>query len=127
MLAGRVKSTCETNGFEFRLSSRWPEYAATQVLARGGYSAARAAGAAVAAGCVTDAGLTETARQALEEWLDDNAAALDAEQPPRLAFPFGFLDDENSRRFLHRQYERAKQGLDEGYPLERSGRQRDAA
>ena len=38
VLSGQVKSACETNGFEFRLSSSWPEYAATQALAAGGYS-----------------------------------------------------------------------------------------
>ena len=35
---GRVKSICETNGFEFRLALRWAEYAATQALALGGHS-----------------------------------------------------------------------------------------
>ncbi len=44
--AGRVKSICETNGFEFRLSTSWPEYAATQVLGAGGHSVHEPPGAA---------------------------------------------------------------------------------
>jgi len=114
-IAGRVKSTCETNGFEFRLASSWPEYAATQALARGGYSLHALLERMSEAGCITDSGLTDRARQAVEIWIDANREEISAEKPPGSSFPFGFLDDEESRRFLHRQYERAKQGLDEGY------------
>ena len=127
VLGGRVKSACETNGFEFRLSSSWPEYAATQALAAGGYSLHVLLEEMSEAGCVTDSGLSERAWRAVQRWLDENAAALGAEKPRDFPFAFGFLDDEASRGFLHRQYERARQGLDEGYPLGRSGRQVDAS
>ena len=125
-IGGRVKSVCETNGFEFRMSSSWSEYAATQVLARGGYSLHALLEQMSEAGCVTDSGLSGKARQALERWLDANGEAMSAEKPRGFEFPFGFLDDEESRRFLHGQYERAKQGLDVGYPGRRSGNQAES-
>jgi hypothetical protein len=112
---GRVKSVCETNGFEFRLSMTWPEYAATQALAGAGPSLHSLLEEMAAGGCVTDKGLSAPARHSLERWLEKNAVAIAGEKPPGFEFPFGFLDDEDSRRFLYRQYERAKQGLDAGY------------
>jgi hypothetical protein len=110
-----VKSVCETNGFEFRMSSSWPEHAATQVLARGGPSLHTLLEQMSEAGCITDSGLSAEARQAVEHWREENGGALTGEKPLGSRFPFGFLDDEHSRRFLHDQYERAKQGLDGGY------------
>ena len=124
-LGGRLKSACETNGFEFRLSSSWPEYVATQVLAAGGYTLHALLVKVSDAGCITDTGISGQAWQAVERWLDENAAALGAEKPLDFPFAFGFLDDEGSRGFLHRQYERARLGLDEGYALERSARPAD--
>ena len=62
------------------------------------------------AGCVTDSGLNDQARRALARWVEAHGEAISAEPPPGRPFPFGFLDDENSRRFLHGQYERAKRG-----------------
>lgn len=118
--AGRVKSICETNGFEFRLSMSWPEYAATQVLARGEYSLHELLEQLSDAGCVTDSGLNGRAHHALAQWVDANEEAISAEQPLGSSFPFGFLDDEKSRRFFHAQYEKAKKGLDAGYSDPRS-------
>jgi hypothetical protein len=92
-----------------------PEYAATQVLARGGSSLHGLVQQLSAAGSVTNAGLNDEARRALEQWLGAHGEAISHEQPPDTVFPFGFLDDENSRRFLHGQYEKAKEGLDSGY------------
>jgi radical SAM superfamily enzyme YgiQ (UPF0313 family) len=115
-IGGRVKSACETNGFEFRLSLDWADYAATQALALGGTGLHVLLEKMSEAGCITDTGLGEQARQSLTQWLGENRAALEAEKPRDADFPFSFLDDENSRRFLHAQYERAKQGLDDGYP-----------
>ncbi len=114
-ISGHVKSLCETHGFEFRLSLDWPEYAATQALARGGPSLHSLLEQMAEAGCITDAGLTDRARQAVARWISANEEALSAERPPGFPFPFGFLDDESSRRFLSSQYERAVQGLDSGY------------
>jgi hypothetical protein len=120
--AGRVKSVCETNGFEFRLSMSWPEHAATQALASGGLSLHTLLEEMSGAGCVTEKGLSDQARHSLESWLEENGAAISEEKPLGFDFPFGFLDDEDSRRFFHAQYERAKQGLDAGYRLEQSAR-----
>ncbi len=124
-ISGRVKSVCETNGFEFRLSSSWPEYAATQALASGGHALFSLLEKMSEAGCVTDAGLADQARQAVERWIHANGETISAEKPLDSPFPFGFLDDERSRRFLYGQYERAKHGRDGGYARKLSGR--DAA
>jgi hypothetical protein len=123
MAAGRVKSICETNGFEFRLSSRWSEYAATQALASSEKTLDTLLTQMAEAGCVTDSGLSQPARQVVQGWIDARAEGLSMEKPRGFPFPFGFLDDEGSRGFLHGQYERAKQGLDGGYALGKSGRQ----
>jgi radical SAM superfamily enzyme YgiQ (UPF0313 family) len=120
-IGGRVKSVCETNGFEFRMSMSWSEYAATQTLASGGYSLHILLERISAAGCITDSGLGEQSRQALEHWCDANAEQLSTGKPRGFPFPFGFLDDEDSRRFLHGQYERATQGLDRGYSRRLAG------
>jgi radical SAM superfamily enzyme YgiQ (UPF0313 family) len=111
-IAGRAKSISETNGFEFRLSAAWPEFAASQSLARGGYRAHELLERLAAAGSITDAGLTDSARRALEEWLAANRPEVEAGRPRGFGFPFGFLDDENSRDRLHRQYEKARAGVD---------------
>jgi len=110
--AGRARSICETNGFEFRLSTSWPEFTASQTLARGGYSLHALLQRMAAGGCITDAGLTEPARLAVDEWLAGNRAEVESEKPRDFAFPFGFLDDENRRRFFFRQYELARQRTD---------------
>jgi radical SAM superfamily enzyme YgiQ (UPF0313 family) len=120
-IGGRVKSICETNGFEFRMASSWPEYAASQALACGGYSLHVLLEQMSEAGCITDAGLPDRAQQALERWLDANREEMSVERPLGYPFPFSFLDDEHSRLFLHGQYERAKQGSDRGYSRKLSG------
>jgi radical SAM superfamily enzyme YgiQ (UPF0313 family) len=107
--AGRAKSIVETNGFEFRLSSSWPEFLASQALARGGYTLHALLQRLAAAGSITDNGLSQPALLAVEEWLAANRAELESEKPENHAFPFGFLDDENSRRFFFRQYRRAQE------------------
>jgi hypothetical protein len=119
---GRVKSICETNGFEFRLSSSWSEYAATQALASSEESLHTLLTQMAEAGCITDSGLGEQARQAVQRWIDAHGEGVSVEKPRDFPFPFAYLDDEGSRRFLHGQYERAKQGLDGGYPSREPGR-----
>ena len=109
---GRAKSICETNGFEFRLSASWPEFIASQALARGGYTLHVLLERMAAAGCVTDTGLSEPARRTVEEWLAANRAEQESERPEDYPFPFGFLDDEGRRRFFFRQYQRARERTD---------------
>jgi len=110
--SGRVQSICETHGFEFRLASDWPEFAASQALARGGYSLHPLLESLAAAGPITDGGLSETARAAVGQWLSRHQSELKPERPQGFPFPFGFLDDEDRRRFFFRQYERALQGTE---------------
>ena len=106
--AARARSICETNGFEFRLSAGWPEFIASQALARGGYTLHALLERMAAAGSITDAGLSEPARLAVQQWLAANRAEVESERPEGHAFPFGFLDDESRRRFFFRQYQRAQ-------------------
>jgi hypothetical protein len=112
---GRVKSTCESNGFEFRLALRWAEYAATQALALGGHSLHRLVTRLAEAGSIAGAGLPGSAAGALGEWLTAHAGELAGEKPLGHPFPFPFLDDEDTRGFLHAKYIEAREGRDTGY------------
>jgi radical SAM superfamily enzyme YgiQ (UPF0313 family) len=112
---GRVKSICETNGFEFRLALRWSEYAATQALALGGHSLHDLLTQCADAGCITGPGLPEQAGIAVGQWIATHAGELSGEKPLGHPFPFPFLDDEETRSFLHRQYTDARAGRDTGY------------
>lgn len=108
-IVGRAKSACETHGFEFRLASRWEEYAATQALAAGGCDAHEMLEGASAG-----------------EWVEARAADLAAEKPAGHPFPFAFLEDVESRGALARQYARAKAGRDGPAAAEKPGQDRDA-
>jgi hypothetical protein len=118
--AGRAKSISETNGFEFRLAASWADFTASQALARGGYSLHGLLEQMAAAGSITDTGLSEPARTAVDEWLAANRAEVEAERPQDFPFPFGFLEDEDRRRFFFRQYERAKQGTEARFSAARA-------
>ena len=112
---GRAKSICETNGFEFRLSQAWADYAATQALALGGSSLYRLLLAIAARGCVTGDGLPQGAEKDVVDWIAGHAAELLSEKPAAHAFAFSFLETGNSRRALYAQYLRAREGRDSGY------------
>ena len=112
---GRVKSICETNGFEFRMAMDWPSYAAAQILALGGHSLHPLLEQLSRAGCVADRRWPPEARQAVTDWIEMHAHALESEKPFGYAFGFPFLDDEASRSFLHAHYQKAKAGQDDGY------------
>ena len=86
-LVGRVRSACETNGFEFRLAVEWEEYLLTQSIGSDGYDAHE---------------LLEGTP--LEAWLAEHGPALAADKPLGFPFAFGFLEDEEARQSLHRQY-----------------------
>jgi len=106
-LAGRAKSACESNGFEFRLAAAGSEYAATQSLALGGYDAH-----------------TLLEGQPLDSWIAAHRAGLEVEKPAGHPFAFGFLDDEKSRAALYRRFQRAAEGLAAGHAREEPAGQR---
>ena len=119
-VSGRLKSTCETHGFEFRLASRWPEFAASQALSRGGLTLHSLVERLADCGPITDAGLTDAAHAAVEQWLADHRGELEPGRPREFPFPFGFLDDDDRRRFFYRQYERAREGTESRFTAERA-------
>ncbi|HTO23849.1 MAG TPA: radical SAM protein [Spirochaetia bacterium] len=125
-VSGRLKSTCETHGFEFRLASSWPEFAASQALSRGGLSLHSLVEELADCGPITDDGLSDAARASVERWLADHRGELEPERPQGFPFPFGFLDDDDRRRFFHRQYERAKEGVEARFAAERAAVPRQA-
>ncbi len=94
-LAGRVRSACESNGFEFRLAVEWRQYALTQALAAGGYAAHE---------------LLEG--KPLEAWLAGHGPSLAEPGPPGHPFAFAFLEDEASRESLSREYTSAAAARD---------------
>ena len=112
---GRAKSICETNGFEFRLAMRWRDYAAAQVLALGGHTLHSLLTRCADEGCVAEHGLPADAGRAVADWISLNADTHAGEKPRGFAFPFPFLDDEETKSFLHMQYTDAKAGRDTGY------------
>jgi radical SAM superfamily enzyme YgiQ (UPF0313 family) len=114
-LAGRAKSVCETNGFEFRLSHQWSEYAATQVLGSSHPSLADLLVGLSDKGCISSEGLPPEGQHVVEEWIRERAGQLQGEKPQDHVFAFSFLETEGSRRALYRQYLAAKAGRDGGY------------
>jgi hypothetical protein len=113
--AGRAKSICETNGFEFRLAMPWSEYEATQALALGGHSLHPLTERLAQAGCIAERGLPREAGPHVSAWLAAHGAELAGEKPRGQLFPFPFLEDAQTTASLHAQYEEAKAGRDPGY------------
>ncbi len=113
--AGRVKSICETNGFEFRLAMPWSEYEATQALALGGHSLHLLLRRIADAGCIAGRGIPREAGPRTSEWLTAHGAELAGEKPGGRLFAFPFLEDEQTAASLHAQYKEAKAGRDSGY------------
>lgn len=119
-LIGQARSACETNGFEFRLAADWDEYAFDQVLAMADYRLTPGLVDLARAGHHYDLTLTPGAWPALRAWMEAQGLWTEAfwqEKGPEHAFPFAFLRGGVSARYLYRQYEAAKAGLDEGYCL----------
>ncbi|MFN2108130.1 MAG: radical SAM protein [Anaerolineae bacterium] len=117
---GPAKSTCETNGFEFRLAVPWDEYAASQVLALGGHWLHAPVLKLAQQGHFYDMTLTPGYWDALRGWLEDrgywNETFL-GEKGPDFAFPMRFVRSDVTSRFLYAQYQQALAGEDEGYCL----------
>ena len=117
---GPAKSTCETNGFEFRLAVPWDEYAASQVLALGGHWLHAPVLALAQQGHCYDVTLTPGYWDALRAWMEEreqwNETFL-GEKEPEYAFPMEFVRSDVTSRFLHQQYRQALAGEDDGYCL----------
>ena len=116
-VVGRVKSICETAGFEFRLSLPWADYAATQTLAAGGHEVHQLLLRLAEEGPVREAGLGPRAGAATEEWIAAHSPVLTDGKSAEHRFPFPALDDGKTRAMLYRLYQRAREGRDTGYGL----------
>ncbi|HET6487765.1 MAG TPA: radical SAM protein [Spirochaetia bacterium] len=115
-IAGRAKSLCQTNGFEFRLALPWSTYAATQALASADSAGASTLVQAIAGhGPLIDDSLDEEEERTVREWLTRHADELGSGKPLGFPFPFPFLDTEREQDRLYRQYEDARAGRDRGY------------
>jgi len=114
-IAGRARSACETNGFEFRMPMGWTDWLLSQLAALGGYRVHGLLETLAARGCAYDAELPRQARPLIEEWCRDHpealaelAAAKRADHP----FPFAFLQGPPSRSTLWGCYEAAVRDRD---------------
>jgi len=122
-LVGRVKSACETNGFEFRLAFDWPAYCVSQVLALGGYWLVDPVVALAQKGYCFDTTLPPEYWEELKRWMESPGGAghwNDAflgEKGPDYPFALEFVESNVSAGFLYRQYQQAQAGEDSGYCL----------
>ena len=124
--AGRVKSICQTNGFEFRLAMPWPEYQATQAFALGGHSLHPLLEQIAGAGCVAGRGLPQEAGPWVGEWLMAHAE-LGGEKRPDQPFAFPFLEDGPAAASLYSQFRDAQEGHDAGYCRRGAGESSECA
>jgi len=123
-LIGRVKSACETNGFEFRLAFDWPSYCVSQTLAMGGYWLADAIVALAQKGYCFDASLPQEYWDELRRWMKQTDHWNDAflgQKGPGHPFALEFVESNVPSEFLYRQYQEAQSGQDGGYCLGREG------
>jgi hypothetical protein len=112
-ISGRVKSACETNGFEFRMAMGWTDWIFSQLAALGGYRVHGLLETLAARGCVYDAELAREARPVIEEWCRDHPEALaelTAEKRADHLFPFAFLEGPPTRSTLWGCYEASMRG-----------------
>jgi len=119
-ITGPVKSTCETNGFEFRLATPWDEYAASQVLALGGSWLCEPVIELARQGHLYDLVLTPGYWTALRAWMEEHGYWTDAflgEKGPDAEFPLDFVKPSVRPGMLYHQYTQALAGVDEGYCL----------
>ncbi len=119
-LMGRVKSACETHGFEFRLAVPWDDYCASQVLALGGTWLHRPVVALAEQGHCYDLSLSPGYWDALRAWMEARGywtpeflGAKGSEYP----FALDFVRSDIASAFLYQQYEQAQTDVDGGYCL----------
>jgi len=119
-ITGPVKSSCETNGFEFRLATPWDEYATSQVLALGGSWLCEPVIELARQGHLYDLALTPGYWAALRAWMEEHGYWTDAflgEKGPDAKFPLEFVKPSVRPGMLYHQYTQALGGVDEGYCL----------
>ena len=119
-LVGAAKSSCETQGFEFRLAMPWDAYAVTQVLAIGGHWLIEALRELASEGRCYDRALTPGTWERLRAWLVSHGywtSDLLDEKGPDWEPPLASKVSHVPSRFLYTQYQRAKAGEDVGYCL----------
>jgi len=127
---GPVKSACDSHDFEFRLATPWDEYAASQVLALGGYWLCAPVLALAEAGHCYDLALTPGYWDALRSRLAESGHLDEAflgEKGPGYAFPLEFLEQRVAREYFHKKYRQAVDGTDAGYCLGQVGQAGDEA
>jgi radical SAM superfamily enzyme YgiQ (UPF0313 family) len=119
-ITGTVKSSCETNGFEFRLATDWEEYAASQVLALGGTWLHEPVLTLAGQGHHYDLRLTPGYWASLRRWMDA-AGYWDeeflGEKDRDYPWPLAFVNGNIPSAYLHGQYQEAVAGNDRGYCL----------
>ncbi|MGD1991667.1 MAG: radical SAM protein [Anaerolineae bacterium] len=119
-IVGRVKSSCETNGFEFRMAVPWDDYCVSQVLALAGYGLTEPLiGLAEAGHCYEEA-LPPGYWDELRAWLEANGRLTPAflgQKDPEYDFAFDFVRSDVSPDFLYHQFQQAQECVDEGYCL----------
>ena len=119
-ILGAVKSSCETNGFEFRLATTWDEYAASQVLALGGTWLHAPLIALAREGHLYDLHLTPGYWDALQRWMIDEGHWTESflgEKGPDWPYALDFVQFSVPAAFLYEQYREALAGVDRGYCL----------
>jgi hypothetical protein len=119
-IIGAVKSSCETNGFEFRLAMTWEEYATSQVLALGGTWLHAPLLALAREGHLYDVHLTPGYWDALRRWMVAEGHWTESflgEKGADWPFALDFVRFSVPRAFLYAQYRDAVDGIDRGYCL----------
>ena len=119
-IVGPVKSTCETNGFEFRMATPWDDYCVSQVLALGGTWLHEPLIALAGEGHCYDTRLSPGYWNALRGWMKAHGhwtTAFWGEKGPDYPFALDFVRPAVEADFLYRQYQQAREGIDEGYCL----------
>ena len=109
-LIGKVKSACETNGFEFRLAFNWPAYCTTQVLALGGYWLVEPTVALARKGYCFDTTLDPEYWDELKVWMEREGywnKTLLGEKGRDYPFTLDFVEPSVSTEFLYQQYREA--------------------
>ena len=123
-ISGPVKSACETNGFEFRLATPWPDYAVSQVLALGSHWLHEPLRALAEEGYCYDLSLPAGYWEALRGWMQENDLWTENFLGPKAAdYPFAlsFVEGGVASSFLYRAYQHAQAGRDMGYCLGQAG------
>ncbi len=114
-LARRLAGLCEAKGVEFRIASRFDEYAMDQVLALGGSPLAGWLESVPGKGFSYDSSLSRGAWPSLESWAHGGGFLAESfldEKGPDFRPPLGFMEAPERHALLRRHYEEARNGVD---------------